>query len=118
MSTREELATYKLIFGIMFGVVPLAGALIVATVKLGPASIPIWMSLAGVTWMISKGSIGDAISARLRGDAGAAELSHDTLAELEDLRTQVAELQERQDFTERLLSQQREQRPLPAGDQA
>ena len=118
MTTREEQATYKLVFGVLFGVVPLAVALIVATVKLGPASIPIWLSLAGVTWMISKGSIGEALSARLRGDAGAAELSHDALAELEDLRAQVAELQERQDFTERLLAQHREQRPLPIGEQA
>lgn len=116
MTTREELSTYKLIFGIFFGVVPIAGALIVATVKLGPAVIPIWMSLAGVTWMISRGSIGDAISAHLRGDAGAAELSQGALAELDELRAQVAELQERQDFTERLVAQQREGRALSAGE--
>lgn len=116
MTTRDEQFTYRLVFGALFGVVPISIALIVASAKLGPASIPIWISMAGCAWLISKGAIGDAIAARLRGDAGAAELSHDTLAELEDLRTQVAELQERQDFTERLLSQQREERGLPAGE--
>jgi len=116
MTTKEELGTYKLVFGILFGVVPLSIALIVASVKVGPPSVLIWLGLAGAAYAISKGAIGDAIAARLRGDVGAAELSSEALAELDDLRAQVAELQERQDFTERLRAQHRETPALRAGE--
>ena len=116
MTTRDEQTTYRVVFGALFGVVPVAIALIVATVTLGAAAIPIWFAAAGCVWLISKGAIGDAIAARLRDGARPAELPSEALAELDDLRAQVAELQERQDFTERLVAQQREARPLPAGE--
>jgi hypothetical protein len=115
MTSKEDQLTYRLVFGALFIVVPISLALIVASAKLGPASIPIWISVAGCVWLISKGAIGDAIAARLRGDVGSAELQAEALTELDDLRTQMAELQERVDFTERLLAQEREARPLGPG---
>ena len=65
--------------------------------------------------MISKGAIGEAIAARLRGEAGHGELPEETLAELDDLRARVAELEERQDFSERLLAQKGEAMKLGGG---
>lgn len=88
----------------IFIVVPMALALMLASSKLGPASIPIWMVVGGTAWLISKGAIGQAIAARLRGGAEPGELTDETLAELEDLRARVAELEERVDFSERLLA--------------
>lgn len=91
----------------IFMVTPIALALMLASSKLGPASIPIWMAVAGAAWLISRGAIGDAIAMRLRGGAHA-ELTEETLAELDDLRARVAELEERQDFSERMLAQKGE----------
>jgi hypothetical protein len=108
MTSKDEQFTYRMVFGALFIVVPISIALIVASAKLGPSSIPIWISLAGATWLISKGAIGDAIAARLRGDVGLAEEQSAALAELDDLRARVAELEERQDFSERMLAQQKE----------
>ncbi len=116
MTSKEEQFTYRLVFGALFVVVPISIALIVASAKLGAASIPIWISVAGCVWLISKGAIGDAIAARLRGEVGPAELSGEALTELDDLRAQMGELQERVDFTERLLAQEREARPLGSGE--
>ena len=116
MTTRDEQTTYRVVFGALFGVVPVAIALIVATVRLGGDAIPIWLGTAALAWLISKGAIGDAIAARIREGSRPAELPAEALAELDDLRAQLAELQERQDFTERLVAQQREAHPLPAGE--
>jgi hypothetical protein len=101
----QDLTGLLAVVGI-FMVTPLALALMLASSKLGPASIPIWLGVAGVAWMISKGAIGEAIAARLRGGAG--ELPEETLIELDDLRARVAELEERQDFSERLLAAKNE----------
>ena len=116
MTSKEDQLTYRLVFGALFIVVPISIALIVASAKLGPWAIPIWIAVAGSVWLISKGAIGDAIAARLRGDVGSAELQAEALGELDDLRAQMAELQERVDFTERLLAQEREARALGPGE--
>ena len=92
----------------LFVVIPVALALMFATSRLGPASIPVWISVAGAGWLIMKGSMGDALAARFRGDAGSDEMHADTIAELEELRGRVAELEERVDFSERLLAQKAE----------
>ena len=101
----QDLTGLLAVVGI-FIVTPLALALMLASSKLGPASIPIWLGVAGAAWLISKGAIGEAIAMRLRGGAG--ELPEETLIELDDLRARVAELEERQDFSERLLAAKNE----------
>ena len=105
MNNKGEHLTGQLAVIGIFVVVPIALALMLATDKLGPASIPIWMAAAGATWLVLKGPVGEALAARLRGEVGGAELSPESLVELDDLRARVAELEERQDFSERLLAQ-------------
>ena len=116
MSGKDEQLTGQLAVVGLFMVTPAALALMFATSRLGAAAIPIWIAFGGAAWLISKGSIGDAIARRLQG--GAAEGSdHEELhQDMDDLRAQVGELQERVDFTERLLAREREIRPLPSGD--
>lgn len=101
----QDLTGLLAVVGI-FMVTPIALALMLASSKLGPASIPIWLGVAGAAWLISKGAIGEAIAMRLRGGAG--DLPEETLIELDDLRARVAELEERQDFSERLLAAKNE----------
>lgn len=67
----------------------------------------------GAAIAISFSPIGAAIAARIRGNAVAVETDPQVLAELDDLRGQLAELQERVDFSERLLGQVR---PRDAAD--
>ncbi|HVX88950.1 MAG TPA: hypothetical protein VG940_08495 [Gemmatimonadales bacterium] len=92
----------------IFGVVPAMLGLMFVTSQLGAASIPIWLGVSGAAWLISKGAIGEAIAMRLRGEIPGGGLDETALAELEDLRARVAELEERQDFSERLLAQKSE----------
>ena len=106
------------------GLVMVSGILLMvglmkATSVLGPLSVFVWaMAIAGVVYVL-KGPLGEAIlhaiaqgDEELNGSGIPPELGH----ELEDLRAQAAELQERVDFTERLLAREREMRPLSAGE--
>jgi len=77
-----------------------------------PVRVMIGLGFAGAITIIFRGPIGQAIAAQLRGDAGEssdgrvlAQLEEMT-AELQALRDDVGQLHERQDFTERLLTQQ------------
>lgn len=106
MSHKHEQVTGMLAVVGIFMVTPFALALMFVTSELGPASIPIWLGVSGVAWLIGKGPIGDALAMRLRGEAGAGDEA--TLAELDELRARVAELEERQDFSERLLAAKNE----------
>jgi len=62
---------------------------------------------------IFSGPLGAAVADRIRGGApaGEAELTH----EVEHLRGRLADVEERLDFAERLLSQAREADQLPGG---
>ena len=92
-----------------------------ATSVLGPLSVIIWaLAIIGVVHVL-KGPLGEAIlhaiaqgDEELNGSGVPPELLH----ELEDLRAQVGELQERVDFTERMLARERETRPLGSGERA
>ena len=78
----------------------------------------------GSLFLLAISPIGRAIADRIRGaGAGAPEESvrrlHETqqaiLDDLEGVRQEVGEMQERVDFTERLLAQQRDRAALPDG---
>lgn len=69
----------------------------------------------GTAIAISFSPIGRAIAERIRGHSVQSEPDPGMLADMDDLRTQMSELQERVDFTERLLAQDREARPLGSG---
>jgi len=92
-----------------------------ATGALGAAAIPIWaMAIAGVAYVL-KGPLGEALLRTVADEERGHEMggaSPEVLHELDDLRAQVAELQERVDFTERLLARERDARALNAGDRA
>jgi hypothetical protein len=62
----------------------------------------------GMLFALSKTEIGHAIADRVRGGAVPAAPDPALLEEVDRLRSDVAELQERVDFTERLLARQRE----------
>jgi len=91
----------------IFVVAPVLGGLIVATVKLGPVSVPIWIGTVAAGAFVMRGRFGEALAAQLNWDE-APELDTEALAELEELRSRVAELEERQDFSERMLTKQGE----------
>lgn len=69
----------------------------------------------GTAIAIAFSPIGKAIADRIRGRAVEAETDPALLAELDEMRAQLSELQERMDFSERLLAKDREPRSLEAG---
>jgi hypothetical protein len=81
--------------------------------------IPIAMFFSVAAVIILRGPIGKGIADRLSGRANQLrEQSEDTgvlLGELEDIRYRLGEVEERLDFTERVLSQRRPE-ALPGGD--
>lgn len=87
----------------IFVVAPVLGGLIVATVKLGAVSVPIWLGVAGASALVMRGRFGEALAAQLDWN-DVPELDNEALAELDELRGRVAELEERQDFSERMLT--------------
>ncbi len=62
----------------------------------------------GMLFALSKTELGRALADRIRGGAAPAAPDPALLEEIDRLRADVAELQERVDFTERLLARQRE----------
>ncbi|HEU5358849.1 MAG TPA: hypothetical protein VFU45_07010 [Gemmatimonadales bacterium] len=109
MNSKDSQLTYFLVFGALLVVVPVSLALMFASSRMGPASIPIWFAVSGAGWLISKGPIGQAIAARIHGAPDQSELPEQVLAEIDQLRDRVAELEERQDFSERLLARKHEE---------
>lgn len=69
----------------------------------------------GAATAISFSPVGKAIADRIRGRSVLAETDPGVLAELDDLRAQLSELQERVDFSERLLAKDRDGKPLEPG---
>jgi hypothetical protein len=82
------------------------------------------LGLAVIIWLIARGPIGQAIGAAIRRMAGVDQ--HTALpggmealrSEMDALRRQLAEMAERQDFTERMLAQVRRERLPSATDVA
>ncbi len=86
----------------------LFGGLMAATDSLGPASIPIWGITMVAAMVVLRGPIGQALAQRLSGgtppEGGALEVPTELYGELDELRARILELEERQDFAERLLA--------------
>jgi hypothetical protein len=89
------------------------GAFIALSVVIGEDfAVPAIITLGIVGVLLGRGEVGRAIARRIEhGSAGATD--GETQAELEDMRGRMAELEERLDFAERLLTQQREAAQLP-----
>lgn len=72
----------------------------------------------GTLFLLAISPVGKAIAERIRHGAqpvGAGGTEPEVLTEIEQLRNDVTELQERVDFAERLLSQKQETGQLPGG---
>ncbi|MBK8005583.1 MAG: hypothetical protein IPK12_17090 [Gemmatimonadetes bacterium] len=69
----------------------------------------------GATIAISFSPVGKAIADRIRGHREVAEGDPAVYEELDRMRQELTELQERVDFTERLLARGREAEQLPDG---
>jgi hypothetical protein len=86
----------------------LFGGLMEVTGSLGAASIPIWGITMVAAMVILRGPVGQAIGARITGQAAEEapplDVPAEVYAELDELRARVLELEERQDFAERLLA--------------
>jgi hypothetical protein len=100
-------------------VVFVSNALAAASRSLGPASIPIWLAVVAGVVFLARGPLGEGVLHALadrgtRDDEPAPEVVH----ELDDLRARVAELEERVDFSERLLAQARERAEVRPGETA
>lgn len=68
----------------------------------------------GTLFLLSVSPVGRALADRIRGkDRQVTSSDPEVLAELDDLRHQVAELHERVDFAERLLARREEPNALP-----
>lgn len=82
------------------------GALAAASATLGPVAVPIWAMAVGLVAITVKSPIAKAFADRLSGRHGpdVVEVPQELYAELDELRARVLELEERQDFAERLLS--------------
>ena len=83
-----------------------------ATQHLGAAAIPIWFGTVGAIAWTLRGPLGQAMAKRIAGDSdpeAVAEVPEAVYAELDDLRVRVGELEERLDFSERLLAQRSQQ---------
>jgi hypothetical protein len=69
----------------------------------------------GTLFLLSVSPVGRALADRLRGHVPPRE-DPELMAEVEALRQEVADLQERVDFTERMLSSSQERRELGKGE--
>ncbi|MDQ2669884.1 MAG: hypothetical protein M3Y31_04570 [Gemmatimonadota bacterium] len=84
----------------------LTGAFVVATIREGEDFlIPATIAVGVITAILLKSSVGEALAMRLRGEVPSADLNEGVLAELDEVRSRLMELEERLDFSERLLSQ-------------
>ena len=92
-----------------------------AASAMGAAAIPIWLAAIAGGVFVLRGPLGEAIlRAMAAGDAERDAEGTDpaVLQELDDLRARVAELEERVDFSERLLAQARERAEVRPGETA
>ncbi|MES2304108.1 MAG: hypothetical protein V4558_01300 [Gemmatimonadota bacterium] len=93
-------------------VIALFSGLTEVSQRLGPASIPIWFIAVGGAAYALRGPLGKALADRIAGrsqiDAEdmVAQVPDELYAELDELRARVGELEERVDFSERLLAKQ------------
>ncbi len=71
----------------------------------------------GILFLLSMGPIGKAIADRIRSRGAVAIHDAELLAEVDSLRRDLSELQERVDFAERVLSQSHDQPQIGKGGQ-
>jgi hypothetical protein len=109
---RRDDSSGWLYMALGFSVLGLIFGLAMVTRILGPASIPIWGASFLAMIFIANGPVGKAIGRRIAGELPEspqpAEVSEAVYAELDELRARMIEMEERQDFSERLLASRNE----------
>jgi hypothetical protein len=94
----------------------MTGAFVVGAMREGEDFlIPAIIAIGVIAVVLLKGPVGEALAMRLRGEVATPELNDAVLAELDDVRARMAELEERLDFSERLLAQTSDPARLAAG---
>ncbi len=106
MSDGKEYISSAFI-GIGLAGMGLFGALAAASATLGPVAVPIWAMAVGLVAVTVRSPVAKAFADRLAGRVGSevVEVPAELYGELDELRSRVLELEERQDFAERLLSE-------------
>jgi len=102
VSSRRSDSTFKWLIGAgIVLIIALAGV----TEEIKHAAIPIWLAAFGAMAVVLRGTLGTAMADRIAGRTGDPVLgtSDETLAELDELRRRLYEVEERMDFSERLL---------------
>ena len=95
--------------------VVLLGAFIALSVVIGEDfAIPALVTGGVVGSIVLRGPLGKALAQRItEGSLGPAEVPPELLEEMDDMRHRMVELEERVDFTERLLAERRDAAQLP-----
>ena len=90
-----------------------------ASSAMGPPAIVIWIAAIVGAVVVLKGPLGEALMRSIadhdRDPDAVAQTDPALLQEIDDLRAQLGELQERVDFTERLVARVQEERTLGPG---
>jgi hypothetical protein len=84
------------------------GALAAASGTMGPAAIPVWVMVLVGVMVLSRSPIAKALAHRISDPPDAladGEVADAVYGELDELRVRVGELEDRQDFSERLLAE-------------
>ena len=85
------------------------GALAAASATLGGAAIPVWGIAIGIVAVVVRSPAGIAFAKRLSPDSDhesePMEVPPELYAELDEMRARLLEVEERQDFAERLLAE-------------
>lgn len=113
MSDRDDWRSSAFI-GMGLAGLGIGGGLAAASASMGSAAVAIWGIVFVMVTVVVRSPMGKAFAEGLRtpGDASG-ELADGMYAELDQLRTRVQELEERQDFSERLLAQQQQGQEQP-----
>ncbi|MGH7531895.1 MAG: hypothetical protein ACREL4_01280 [Gemmatimonadales bacterium] len=100
------------------GALLVIGYVIVALNVGAPFAIPGFIFLVGGGVGFLYSPMGRALTRSMEADAGLTrpEIPNEVLGELDELRARMAELEERQDFSERLLGRSEELHPLKNGE--
>lgn len=102
MSDREWIGTAFV--GVGLAGLGLFGALAAAAATLGPIAVPIWAMALAMVAILVRSPLGKAFADRIADRGAMVELPPELYAELEELRARMVELEERQDFAERVLA--------------
>ncbi len=116
MNPRQDTGHGWMFVGLALSVMVVVLGLTSVTRIIGAAAIPIWIVTAAAGVLILRGPLGKALAARLGGGTDPVDATIDVpeevYAELDELRARMIEMEERQDFAERLLAA----RSAAAGD--